>query len=100
MVVLGEPVEFPFLGATEKTEDTVGQVHEEWEDAGIEQLAAVGATMKAEKGEAGDSRSVPVRLETVATELGTLELYCVERDGPGRGRARRQYRLPQGAVEL
>ena len=28
--------------------------------------------------------SVPVRLETVATEIGTLELYCVEKDGPGR----------------
>ena len=81
-LVLGEPVEFPFLGSTEKSEDAVGQVHEEWEDEGIEQLAAVGATLKAE--EASESRSVPVRLETVATELGTLELYCVERDGPGR----------------
>lgn len=83
-LVLGEPVEFPFLGSTEKTEDIAGQVHEEWEDIGIEQLAAVGATLKAEEGEAADARSVPVRLETVATELGTLELYCVERDGPGR----------------
>jgi hypothetical protein len=83
-LVLGEPVEFPFLGSTEKSEDSAGQVHEEWEDAGIEQLAAVGATLKAEQGEAAEARSVPVRLETVATELGTLELYCVERDGPGR----------------
>ena len=83
-LVLGEPVEFPFLGSTEKTEDTAGQVHEEWEDVGIEQLAAVGATLNAEEGEVADARSVPVRLETVATELGTLELYCVERDGPGR----------------
>ncbi len=83
-LVLGEPVEFPFLGSTEKTEDTVGLVHEEWEDVGIEQLAAVGATLKPQEGEEGESRSVPVRLETIATELGTLELYCVERDGPGR----------------
>jgi hypothetical protein len=81
-LVLGEPVEFPFLASTEKTEDVAGQVHEEWEDVGIEQLAAVGATLTAEEGD--ETRSVPVRLETVATELGTLELYCVERDGPGR----------------
>ncbi len=80
-LVLGEPVEFPFLGATQKSEDLVGQVHEEWEDVGIEQLAAIGTTLKEE---GADARSVPVRLETVATELGTLELYCVERDGPGR----------------
>ena len=83
-LVIGEPVEFPFLAATEKSEDEVGVVREEWETQGIEQLAAVGATLKAEEGEAEAHRSVPVRLQTVATEIGTLELYCVERDGPGR----------------
>lgn len=83
-LVLGEPVEFPFLGSTVKTEDSVGDVHEEWEDEGIEQLAAVGATLKPEGEELESARSVPVRLETVATELGTLELYCVERGGSGR----------------
>lgn len=83
-LVLGEPVEFPFLGSTAKTEDLVGQVHEEWEEIGIEPLASVGATLKAQDDEAQEARSVPVRLETVATEIGTLELYCVERGGSGR----------------
>lgn len=83
-LVLGEPVEFPFLASTEKNEDEAGAVREEWEAEGIEQLAAVGATLQAEEGEADASRAVPVRLQTVATEIGTLELYCVERDGPGR----------------
>ena len=96
--MVGEPVEFPFLASTEKTEDEVGVTHEDWEEEGIESLAAVGATLQAEETEEDDDddednedsavrvagRSVPVRLETVATEIGTLELYCVEKDGPGR----------------
>lgn len=84
-LVVGEPVEFPFLAATEKNEDEAGTVHEDWEDEGIEQLAAIGASLELdEESEAQEGRSVPVRLETVATEIGTLELYCVEKDGPGR----------------
>jgi len=85
-LVVGEPVEFPFLAATEKSEDEIGAVHEDWEDEGIESLAAVGASLEVEEGEGEEQegRSVPVRLETVATEIGTLELYCVEKDGPGR----------------
>lgn len=127
-LIVGEPVEFPFLASTESTEDEVGQVHEDWEDEGIEQLASIGVTLGAESEdepeddedeEAEDSVEedseededdeedsedededdeesstetpasgydgpVQVYLETVATELGTLELYCVERDGPGR----------------
>ena len=57
-------------------------------------MAAIGATLGAEdedveEGEEAEpahalGTSVPVRLETVATEIGTLELYCVEKDGPGR----------------
>lgn len=88
-LVVGEPVEFPFLGSTEKNEDEAGTVHEEWEDEGLEQIAAIGATLGADEEEDAENQhqagtSVPVRLETVATEIGTLELYCVEKDGPGR----------------
>lgn len=83
-LVVGEPVEFPFLGSTEKTEDEIGAVHEDWEEDGIESLAAIGATLPVEESGHAPGSSVPVRLETVATEIGTLELYCVEKDGPGR----------------
>ena len=48
-LVVGEPVEFPFLASTEKNEDEPGQVHEEWEDEGLEQLAAIGATLGADE---------------------------------------------------
>ena len=84
-LVIGEPVEFSFLGSTEKSEDAAGVVHEEWEDEGLETLAAIGANLELGEGSVHQNgSSVPVRLETVATEIGTLELYCVEKDGPGR----------------
>lgn len=83
-LVVGEAVEFPFLGSLGKADDQVGQVHEDWEDLGIEQLAAVGATLQSEEDDGKAERPVAVRLETTATEIGTLELYCLERDGPGR----------------
>lgn len=83
-LLVGEPVEFTFLGSTEKNEDEAGTVHEEWEEEGLESLAAIGATLDDEDSEHTAGSSVPVRLETVATEIGTLELYCVEKDGPGR----------------
>lgn len=85
-LTLGEAVEFPFLGSVGKSEDKPGDEHEEWEDQEIEALAAVGATLAKGEGDSADGGTtvVPVRLETVATEVGTLELYCQERDGPGR----------------
>lgn len=83
-LVVGEPVEFSFLGSTHKTEDEPGAVHEEWEEEGLEAIASIGATLPAEEGVHPAGSSVPVRLETVATEIGTLELYCVEKEGAGR----------------
>lgn len=36
-------------------------------------------------GDAGaDGRVIPVRLESRMTEVGTLEVWCVTRDGRGR----------------
>ncbi len=77
-LVVGEPVDFPFLASMDQDEEELGATHEDWEDE-IEELASVSTTLD---GEAG--KLVPVTLQSVATEVGTLELYCVERDGEGR----------------
>lgn len=82
-LVLGEEVEFPFLASMEA--DEPGVVHEDWEDEDlIEQLSTVGATLEAEEDETDEV--VPVTLQAVATEIGTLELYCVQQGGEGRWR--------------
>lgn len=78
-LVVGQTVEFPFLASTR--EDEVGAQLEDWEDEGVEEISKVSASLKADEHTPG---VVPVSLETVATEIGTLELWCHEREGEGR----------------
>ena len=56
-----------------------------WQAARAVRIAdrgAVGAV--AAEGERKAGEMVPVRLEAHVTEVGTLELWCVARDGHGR----------------
>jgi hypothetical protein len=78
-LVVGEPVEFKFLGSTQRPDDTVGLIVDEWEDT-IEVAAPVSCTLPLESDTAKDT-VVPVKLRTKVTEIGTLELWCVARDG-------------------
>jgi len=78
--VVGHPVEFRFLGSTTRREDPVGETLEDWEED-VEELTSMGTTLKTE---AQPGTIVPVRLQSRVTEVGTLELWCLERDGPGR----------------
>ncbi|MBM3464582.1 MAG: Hsp70 family protein [Armatimonadetes bacterium] len=83
-LVVGEDVEFRFLGSTTREQDAVGSVIDDWDaddDSGIDEITTVSVSLDAE-GRGG--QLVPVRLRSVVTEVGTLELWCVERDGPGR----------------
>src|SRR5439155_3567109 len=57
-LVVGEPVQFRFLGSTLRRNDTAGTLVEEWEGQ-IEELQPVAVTL-AEK--AGHGRTVPVHL--------------------------------------
>lgn len=78
-LVVGQTVEFPFLASMR--EDEVGLQLEDWEDEGVEQISRVSATLNADEHAPG---VVPVTLESVATEIGTLELWCHEKEGEGR----------------
>jgi hypothetical protein len=77
-LVVGEPVEFRFLGSTTRRDDTAGTLIEDWQDQ-IEELAPVSVTLPAKGGPAG--RVVPVHLHAKVTEVGQLELSCRSRDG-------------------
>jgi molecular chaperone DnaK (HSP70) len=81
-LVVGETVTFRFFGATTRKDDGAG-VLVDADAAGIAELDPVEKLVPAEDGrKPGDL--VPVRLESHVTELGTLELWCVARDGRGR----------------
>jgi len=76
-LVVGEPAEFRFLSSSVRKQDQVGSLLEDWGDD-IEERSPLHVTLKLD-GQVG--KIVPVRLETRVTELGTLEVWCVSRDG-------------------
>jgi hypothetical protein len=82
-LVVGEEVEFRFLSGTSRKEDAPGTLLDEyaWPEH-LEETAPLKATLPAEGRAAGTV--VPVRLEVKVTEIGTVEIWCVETRGERR----------------
>jgi molecular chaperone DnaK (HSP70) len=80
-LVVGAPAEFRFFGSTVRRGDPVGILLEEWDDSEIDQLDPLQTTLEAPTGE---GQIVPVHLHSKVTEVGTLELWCLSRDGKQR----------------
>lgn len=79
-LVVGEPAEFRYLSSTVRRQDQIGALIEDWGDE-IQELSPLEVTLRLE----GQEDSIlPVRLESRVTEVGTLELWCVARDGQQR----------------
>ena len=74
-LVVGKPVSFRFFGSTSRHDDQVGDLIEDWEDAGIEELVPIETQLAPEEGQ--DEPSARVRLHMKVTETGTLELWFV-----------------------
>lgn len=79
-LVVGETARFFFLGSTVRKEDQPGDIVEDW-DEDIEEITTMEAFLEAEDGE---GVVIPVRLHSNVTEVGTLDLWCVSRDGKQR----------------
>lgn len=79
-LVVGESAEFRFLSSSVRKQDQIGSLLEDWGDE-IEELSPLEVTLQLD-GQRGTV--VPVRLETRVTEMGTLEIWCVTRDGAHR----------------
>jgi molecular chaperone DnaK (HSP70) len=79
-LVVGEPAEFRFLSSTLRKQDQIGALIEDWGDE-IQEMSPLEVTLQLE----GQENAVlPVRLEMRVTEVGTLDLWCVSRDGTHR----------------
>ncbi|MFO0811155.1 MAG: Hsp70 family protein [Gemmataceae bacterium] len=76
-LVVGEPVEFRFLGSTTRREDAPGVLLDDWV-GDIEELAPLSVTLTRKGGTGG---VVPVHLHARVTEVGLLEVSCRSRDG-------------------
>src|SRR5581483_4801428 len=79
-LVVGEPAEFRFLSSTTRKQDQIGSLVEDWGDE-IQELSPLEVTLNLDGKE---DTVLPVRLESRVTEIGTLELWCVSRDGGQR----------------
>jgi molecular chaperone DnaK (HSP70) len=81
-LIVGETSNFRFFAAATRKDDTAGALVDA-DAEGITELDPVEKLVEADaERKVGDM--VPVRLEAQVTELGTLELWCVARDGRGR----------------
>lgn len=82
-LVVGEPTRFRFFASSVRRDDKVGEM---LEDAAateeLEELAPIETTLSASSDQEG--KVVPVQLQAAVTELGTLEVRCLETAGPGR----------------
>jgi hypothetical protein len=76
-LVVGQPAEFRFFTSTARKNDKVGDLVEDYGDQ-LEELSPMEVSFPS--GEVS-SEVVPVSFETVITETGVLQLWCVARDG-------------------
>jgi hypothetical protein len=78
-LVVGEPVRFRFFGSSVRRDDPVGLLLEDWAPDELEELEEIQATLPAESRQPGEV--IPVRLRAAVTEVGTLRLEAMPRDG-------------------
>jgi hypothetical protein len=76
-LVVGEPAEFRFFTSAVRKNDQPGDLIEDFGDD-LEELAPMEVNLPAEQDAAG---VIPVSFETIVTETGMLQLWCVARDG-------------------
>jgi len=81
-VVVGEPVRFRFFGSSVRREDEVGTRLDHWNPQDIEELDEIEVILPLEGHEAGEV--VPVQLCAAITEVGTLKLEAVAKEGGKR----------------
>ena len=76
-LVIGQPADFRFFSSAVRKNDEPGNLIEDYGDE-LQELSPMEVAF-----EAGENSSevVPVSFETVVTETGMLQLWCVARDG-------------------
>jgi hypothetical protein len=86
-LVVGDPAVFTLMASTVRQEDEAGAIVEDWEGA-IQPVATMETVLTPsedmESSETPAGTIVPVWLESRMTEIGTLELHCVDATNPDR----------------
>ena len=75
-LTIGQPAEFRFFSSAVRKDDAPGALIEDMGDE-LQELSPMEVNLTSAEG----TGSVPVSFETVVTETGVLQLWCVARDG-------------------
>ncbi|HYR91185.1 MAG TPA: Hsp70 family protein [Terriglobia bacterium] len=79
-LVVGEPTVFRFFASSVRREDHVGAMIEDAaNDDQLDEVTPIETTLPGQSG-----KLVPVNLQAAVTEVGTLEVRCLEKGGTGR----------------
>ncbi|MHB8879148.1 MAG: Hsp70 family protein [Myxococcaceae bacterium] len=93
-LVVGEPTRFRFFASSTRRGDKVGEFVEDAErSTELEELAPIETALTG--GEAPSGGLVPVNLQAAVTELGSLELRCLEKGGEGRWKLEMNVRMKE-----
>ncbi|MBE2249027.1 MAG: Hsp70 family protein [Myxococcus sp.] len=80
-LVVGEPTRFRFFSSSTRREDVVGSMVENADSAkDLEELPPIETSLAGSQ----VGQLVPVNLQAAVTELGALEVRCLERGGKGQ----------------
>jgi hypothetical protein len=89
---VGEPTRFRFFASSVRREDRVGMLIDDVGDE-FEEVSPIETTLSARSGNEGGL--VPVNLQAAVTELGTLELRCLEKGGAGQWKLELNVRMKE-----
>jgi hypothetical protein len=93
-LVVGEPTSFRFFASSVRRDDRVGTMLEDVAGSDeLEEIAPIETTLIAQAVQEG--KLIPVNLQAVVTELGTLELRCLEKGGPGQWKLELNVRMKE-----
>ncbi len=93
-LVVGEPTRFRFFASSVRRDDRVGAMLDDVSgNDELEEVAPIETSLPAKKGSEG--ALVPVNLQAVVTEIGTLELRCLEKGGKGHWKLELNVRMKE-----
>lgn len=81
-LAVGQPARFRFFGSSVRTDDRPGDLLPTWSEEELIETVSLETELPAEDGD--DQQWVPVTFESRVTELGVLELWCVNRESDRR----------------
>ena len=95
-LVVGEPTRFRFFSSSVRRADQPGDYVEDAARAeDLEEAAPLETALSPADAAAPPGQLVSINLQAVVTELGTLELRCIERRGQGRWKLELNVRMKE-----